>query len=54
MSYFSKNIFYKTILFFIFGSNLKWVDKQSPNFSYLVYVRWDKVIFQNKLIEKNL
>ena len=35
----------------MFGSNLKWVKKQSPNFSYLVYYKI-KLFSQKNLIKK--
>ena len=33
----------------MFGSDFKWVKKQSPNFPFLPYC--EKVVFQKKLVE---
>ena len=46
---FSINLYH----FPIFGSNLKWVEKQSPDFSYLAYYEI-KLFSQKNLIKKNL
>ena len=37
----------------MFDNNLKWVEKQSPNFPYLVYNEME-LFFKKKLVENNL
>ena len=49
---FQKVLSIKYSHFPMFGSDLKWVEKQSSNFPYFAYC--ERVVFQKKLIENNL
>ena len=49
---FQKVFSIKLYHFPMFGSDFKWVEKQSPNFPYLPYC--ERVVFQKKIVENNL